>query len=79
MPNRVLLIDMHARQEGAVLEILGGIGIQKRLKAIGIRPGVNIVRISEASKRGPVIVQVAGTQIALGFGMSNKITIGVKP
>lgn len=77
MTKRVLLKDMHTRQEGSVLEILGGSGLEQRLKAIGIRPGVKIVRGSNSSAHGPIIVQVGGTQIALGFGMCHKIAVGV--
>ena len=77
MTNRVLLKDMQARQEGSVLEILGGTSLEQRLKAIGIRPGVRIARVSQSSLRGPVIVKVGGTQIALGFGTCNKIAVGV--
>ena len=77
MSNRILLKDMRARQEGTVEEILSGSGVQQRLKAIGIRPGVKIARVSPCSNRGPVIVQVGGTQIAIGSGMCHKIAVGV--
>jgi Fe2+ transport system protein FeoA len=77
MTNRILLKDMTARQEGSVLEILGGDNLEQRLKAIGIRPGVKIARVSQSSRHGPIIVKVAGTQIAIGFGMCHKIAVGV--
>jgi len=42
---------------------------------LGIRPGKKITKISSMLMRGPVTVQAGHTQIAIGFGMANKIFV----
>ncbi|MCK4882123.1 MAG: ferrous iron transport protein A [Candidatus Omnitrophica bacterium] len=78
MADRILLTDMNFRESGVVGEISGGQGLQRRLKSIGIRPGTKVTKLTAALGRGPVILQVGGAQIALGFGMSHKILIEVQ-
>jgi len=73
-----LLTDMEIRETGTVAEILGGQGVPDRLRALGVRPGVKITKISAVSTRGPVVVQVGGTQISFGFGISYKIIVAVE-
>jgi len=76
--DRILLTDMNFREIGIVDEISGGSTVQRRLKSIGIRPGAKVTKLTEASKRGPVLLRIGGSQIALGFGMSHKVIIEVK-
>jgi ferrous iron transport protein A len=45
---------------------------------LGIRPGVEITKISSQLMAGPVIVQVGNTQSALGFGMAMKVIVELK-
>ncbi|MCK5178968.1 MAG: ferrous iron transport protein A [Candidatus Omnitrophica bacterium] len=78
MADRILLTDMNFRENGIVVEISGGGGVQRRLKSIGIRPGAKVTKLTAAFGRGPVILKVGGTQIALGFGMSHKVVIEVE-
>ncbi|MBM3154522.1 MAG: ferrous iron transport protein A [Chloroflexi bacterium] len=68
---------MEAGQSGAVIEILGGHGLVRRLEAMGIRPGKKITKVSSTFLRGPVTFKVDHTQIAIGFGMANKIVVEV--
>ena len=77
MADRIPLADMEARETGAVSEILGGFGLRARLRALGLRPGSTLTRISAASSRGPVTVQMGGTQVSIGFGVSYKIVVEV--
>lgn len=74
MPNRNLT-EMHAGETGKVVEVNGGYGFKKRLEAMGIRPGMKITKISGQIMRGPVIVKVGTTQIAIGFGMARRVVI----
>ena len=71
----VTLRQMQSRQRGKVIEIQGGDGLTRRLGALGIRPGKKITKISAMLMRGPVTVQAGHTQIAIGFGMTNKIFV----
>lgn len=42
---------------------------------MGIRPGVNLVKVAEQLFGGPVVVQVGNAQMAVGFGMAKKIIV----
>ena len=75
MLQRVPLTDMGPSETGTVVEILGGRGICNRLNVLGIRPGVKVTRVNAASTRGPVVLQVGGTQVSLGFGASYKVIL----
>ena len=71
----VTLSQMWAGQSGIVVNITGGHGLVNRLNALGIRSGKRINMISSMLMRGPVTIQVDSTQVAIGFGMANKIMV----
>ena len=71
----VTLRQMQSGQSGKVVEIQGGHGLVNRLSALGIRPGKKITKVSSMLMRGPVTIQSGNTQIAVGFGMANKMII----
>ncbi len=52
----------------------GGRGLTQRLAAMGIGPGVRVT-LKRGGPRGPVIVEVKGTQIALGHGMARRVLV----
>ena len=66
---------MQTGQSGRVVEIQGGFGVIDRLNALGIIPGKRITKISSMLARGPVAIQVDRAQLAIGYGMANKIII----
>ena len=71
----VTLRQMRSGQRGKLVEIQGGHGLVNRLSALGIRPGKRITKVSSMLMRGPVTIQLDNTQMALGFGMANRIII----
>ncbi|UCD19579.1 MAG: ferrous iron transport protein A [candidate division WOR-3 bacterium] len=75
--GRISLTEMEEGSEGSVTSIEGGHGLRARLDAMGIRPGVNITKVSGQFMRGPIIVRVGTTQIAIGFGMATRIIVEV--
>ena len=66
---------MQTGRSGIVVQIQGGHGLVNRLSALGIRPGKRITKVSSMFMRGPVTVEVDRAQVAIGFGMANKIII----
>ena len=66
---------MQTGQSGRVVEIQGGFGVIDRLNALGIIPGKRITKISSMLARGPVAIQVDRAQLAVGYGMANKIIV----
>ena len=78
MVQRIPLTDVESGETATVVEILGGMEMQNRLRALGIRNGVKVTKVSGAFARGPVILRIGGTQTALGFGISYKVIVEVE-
>jgi len=73
-----VLIDLTLLKEGEkgkVIDIQGGWGLQRKLEALGIRPGVEIVKVSSQLMHGPIIIKIGNSQVAIGFGMARKIIV----
>jgi len=66
---------MQLGQSGIVVQIQGGHGLVNRLSALGIIPGKRITKISSMLMRGPVTIEVDRVQVAIGFGMANKVIV----
>ena len=69
---------MRSGQEGKITQILGGVGVIRKLDALGVRPGKRIKKISKALLRGPLVFEVERTQIAVGRGIAQKILVKVQ-
>jgi len=75
--EQLTLAEMKTGQTGTVVGVLGGHGLVRRLDALGIRPGKKVIKLSSTLFRGPVILRVDSTQVAVGFGMARKIIVEV--
>ena len=73
--GKLALAEMKTGQTGTVVEVLGGHGLIRRLDALGIRPGRKVTKMSSALFRGPVMLRVNSTQVAVGFGMARRIIV----
>ncbi len=60
-------------EEGLIHSISGGLSLISRLAGMGIVPGTEIKVLR--NNRGPVIVLVNNTRVALGRGQASKILI----
>ena len=60
-------------EEGVINSISGGLGFMSRLAGMGIIPGSGIKVLRKS--RGPVIVLVNNTRVALGIGQASKILV----
>ena len=72
------LEDMKLGEGGRIAQIDGGHGMVGRLAALGIRPGKRITKLSSGFMRGPVTIEVDRAQMAIGFGMANRILVEVE-
>ncbi|MDH5696287.1 MAG: FeoA domain-containing protein [Dehalococcoidia bacterium] len=73
--KQITLTRMQLGQSGIVVQIQGGHGLVNRLSALGIIPGKRITKISSMLMRGPVTIEVDRVQVAIGFGMANKVIV----
>lgn len=69
------LTMMKLGDKGKVKEIIGGKGLIARLEGLGIVPGAEITKVSEQIMRGPVVIKVGNTQVAIGYGMARRVII----
>lgn len=75
MRNVLDLTQMKHAEQGTIIAIAGGHGLRRRMETLGIRKGAEIIKISAQIMRGPIIVQVVNTQVAIGFGIAKKIIV----
>ena len=73
--KQATLARMQNGQSGTIVEIVGGRHMVDRLNALGVRPGQKVTKVSSMLMRGPVTVRLGNAQMAIGFGMANKIVI----
>ncbi len=78
MEKRIPLTEMEANETGKVIEMHGGHGMVGNLEKMGIRIGTEIKKKNQQLMRGPMMVQVGNTQVAIGYGMAKRIIIEVK-
>ena len=55
-----------------------GFGVLSRLLDLGLTKGC-VFEVVQASSRGPVLIEIRGTRIALGHGLASKILIEEVP
>ena len=72
----VNLAKMKIGQSGTVRELGMGKGIP-RVIAMGLRPGCRITKVSGMFGHGPVTIQISQSQLAVGYGMAQKIIVEV--
>lgn len=76
--KRILNLYQVEKGEGVeVVEIRGGWGIRQRLNQMGIHPGDSMVVKRSGIIGGPVLIQIHGTEVAIGRGMARRIFVAV--
>jgi Fe2+ transport system protein FeoA len=60
--------------EVRLIAIRGGRRMRKRLAELGLNPGLT-VRVVQRDGRGPLILAVKDSRLALGRGMAHKIMV----
>jgi ferrous iron transport protein A len=68
------LVEMEAEDQGIVEEIFGGREVANRLLALGFAPGMPF-EVKNNYHRGPIIVFINDTKVAVGRGEANKILV----
>lgn len=74
MTDILPLADLASGQRAIVREFRAGRAVENRLASLGFTPGA-AVDIVQNFGRGPLIVSVRGTRVALGRGEAAKILV----
>jgi ferrous iron transport protein A len=72
------LSEMQGAEKGIIKLIRGGKGLSAKMDSLSLYIGKEIELVSKQSKRGPVVIKTGNTQIAIGYGIAQKIIIDVK-
>jgi ferrous iron transport protein A len=73
-----LLTELSPGEQGTIVAVHGGRGLQARLRNLGLVKGQTIRKLSALAWGGPVVVEVKRTQVAIGRGMAAKILVRCK-
>lgn len=74
MDRLVALSTLSPREKGVVRLLQGGRGFVGRMAALGFTPGAMVTMVQNFG-RGPMIVLVRGTRLALGRGEGQKVLV----
>ncbi len=69
------LTQLGQGRRARIVELLGGRSVNARFGSMGIRPGRTVRKRSAALLKGPVVLEVGSTQLAIGHGMAQKIIV----
>ena len=77
MKLQVPITDLVEGESARIIQFLGGRGMAGRLERLGIRVGGTVRAVSAPRVLGPVVLSVAGSQVAIGHGMGTKVVVEV--
>ncbi len=69
------IADFREGESGTIISLNGGIALQRKLRAMGIREGQTIKLISRQPFGGPLVVEVNRRQTTIGRGMAQRIMV----
>ncbi len=62
-------------QRVMIKSLEGGFGFKRRLLSLGIRPDQKVRVLKSAAFGGPLLVEVEGSEVAIGRGAADKVEI----
>lgn len=75
MKKNISLVQLKAGSKARIIDILGGGSLENKLMNMGIYKNKEISKLSHIGLRGPVVIKVARTILALGHGIAEKIIV----
>ena len=73
----VSLADMKINEVGVIKKLGSGERFQNKMHSLNIRVGKKVKKISNLILKGPVVVEVDNTRVAIGIGMAQKVFMEV--
>ena len=77
--NNVTLLQLKPDEKAIVKTLLGGGGMQHRLRSVGIKDGKLLRVVARHHFAGPLVVEVERRHITIGRGMAQKIVVARVP
>lgn len=69
--------DMQLGQSAKIIKLHRGPQAGRKLFEMGLVPGTKVKLLSKHPFQGPVVLQIANTQIALGRKMANSVEVEI--
>ena len=69
------LIQAKTGQTVRIVCFKGGIGLEHKLRQLGLIPGDRAKILRHAPLGGPILVEVDGRSVALGRGVASKVVV----
>ncbi|MBN1492983.1 MAG: ferrous iron transport protein A [Candidatus Omnitrophica bacterium] len=73
-PSAILLTTISSGTKVKIARLIGGRTFKSKITAMGLHVGLVITVIRNESE-GPIVVEAKGVRIALGRGMSEKLSV----
>jgi ferrous iron transport protein A len=77
--HAVTLDHVELRRDARVAEIAGGLAVRSHLNTLGIHVGDVITVVERAPFRGPILIEVKGSRVAIGRGVAQKVRVEQDP
>ncbi len=74
MNHPIPLALLASGKTATVVDIRAGQGLIRRLAGMGLTVGVSL-RVVNNPMRGPIVAEVRGAKLALGYGIAQKIMV----
>lgn len=71
------LVKAETGKSYRIAKIIGGYGMIRKLNLLGVKEGKTIKKISSQPMRGPVVIEVGRSQVAIGYRMAARVMIEV--
>ncbi len=69
----ISLAEMKVNETGVIVSLAEGDQFQSKMNSLNIRIGKKLKKVSNSILKGPVVIEMDNTQVAIGFGMAQKI------
>jgi ferrous iron transport protein A len=70
-----VLLEIPEGQKVRILAIAGGISVRQHLSGLGVHHGDTVIIKKQSRWGGPILIEVHGSEVALGRGIAAKIRV----
>ena len=76
--KKISLVQMQTEHKARILEISGGTNLAARLMSMGVFEGKEVTKLSHVGLKGPVVIKIGRSILALGHGVAAKVMVEVE-
>jgi len=75
--KKIPLTQMKPNARARILEITGGSNLEHKLLSMGVYKGKEVTKLSHIGLKGPVVIKVSRTILALGHSVAAKVIVEI--